>query len=216
MVGAWRSLMSEIAHPTHAEVAAPNYRWSDLIRQDDWWAIWIGLGLVAVAVALFAGGDSIKWIAVAPSKWSHWSDLSTQLQAHAAQYAALFALLAVLFGIGARALGYQLREFLPSFLLIYAVSLVIYFVGLWDQAAHYNLEPPLVALALGLVVSNTIGLPRWAQTGLRVELFIKTGIVLLGAGLPLTLIAWAGPVAVIQAAIVSLVTFGVIYFTATR
>jgi uncharacterized membrane protein YadS len=37
--------------------------------------------------------------------------------------------------------------------------------------------------------------------------------VLLGAGLPLTLIAWAGPVAVIQAGVISLVTFGTIFFT---
>jgi len=58
--------------------------------------------------------------------------------------------------------------------------------------------------------------PKWADAGLRVELYIKTGIVLLGTGLPLTLIAWAGPVALLQAGIVSLVTFGVIYFTATR
>jgi uncharacterized integral membrane protein (TIGR00698 family) len=118
----------------------------------------------------------------------------------------------VLFGIGASALGYRLREFLPSFLLLYVASLAIYFVGQWDQASHYNLEPPLVALTLGLLVSNTTGLPRWAAASLRVEFFIKTGIVLLGAGLPLTLIAWAGPVAIIQAGIISLVTFGTIFF----
>ena len=69
-------------------------RWSDLIRQDDWWAIWIGLGLVVVATALFSGGDSIKWIAVAPQKWSHWSDALAQLREHGSQYAALFVLLA--------------------------------------------------------------------------------------------------------------------------
>jgi uncharacterized membrane protein YadS len=206
--------MSEIAHPTHAVAVAPSSPWSDLIRQDDWWAIWIGLGLVAVAVALFTGGDSIRWIAVAPQKWSHWSDVGVQLRDHAAAYGALFVLLAVLFGIGARALGYPLREFLPSFLLLYLVSLAIYFIGVWDQASHYNLEPPLVALALGLLVSNTTGLPHWAQAALRVEFFIKTGIVLLGAGLPLTLIAWAGPVAVIQAGIISLATFGSIFFAA--
>ena len=73
-----------------------------------------------------------------------------------------------------------------------------------------------MALGLGLIVSNTIGTPRWLEPGLRVEFYIKTGIVLLGAGLPLTLIAWAGPVAIVQAGIVSLVTFGVIYFTAVR
>jgi uncharacterized membrane protein YadS len=37
--------------------------------------------------------------------------------------------------------------------------------------------------------------------------------VLLGASLPLTLIAWAGPVAIVQASIISLVTFGAIYQT---
>jgi len=54
------------------------------------------------------------------------------------------------------------------------------------------------------------------EEGFRVEYYIKIGIVLLGATLPLTLIAWAGPVAIVQAAIISIVTFGVIYFVAVR
>lgn len=84
--------------------------------------------------------------------------------------------------------------------------------GPWHSAS----APPLVALGLGLLVSNTLGVPRWLDPGMRVEFYIKTGIVLLGAGLPLTLIAWAGPVAIVQAAIVSLATFGVIYAAAVR
>jgi len=40
--------------------------------------------------------------------------------------------------------------------------------------------------------------------------------VLLGATLPLTLILWAGPVAILQASIISLVTFFVIYFVAVK
>jgi uncharacterized membrane protein YadS len=187
-----------------------------LFRQEDWWAIWIGLGLVAVAVLLVANGNSIKWLAVAPTKWSHVGDAVAQLRDHASQYAALFALWAVLLGIGTSALGFRLSRFLPAFALVYVVSLVLYFLGQWDQASHYNLEPPLVALAIGLLISNTVGAPAWAGAGLRVEFYIKTGIVLLGAGLPLTLIAWAGPVAILQAGIVSLVTFGVIYFTGVR
>ena len=73
-----------------------------------------------------------------------------------------------------------------------------------------------MALALGLLISNTVGVPQWLQAGLRVEFYIKIGIVLLGASLPFTLIIWAGPVAILQAAIVSLATFGVIFFTAKR
>src|SRR5277367_1344718 len=208
--------MAEIAEQSPSLISARPSRWGELFRKEDWWAIWIGLGLVAVAIALFENGSSIKWIAVAPQKWSHLANAGAQLQAHAVQYAALFLLWAVSLGIGAAALRIKLSHFLPAFLAIYIVTGAIYFLGLWDQAAHYNLEPPLVALGLGLLVSNTVGVPRWLEPGLRVEFYIKTGIVLLGAGLPLTLIAWAGPVAIVQAGIVSLITFGVIYFTAVR
>jgi uncharacterized integral membrane protein (TIGR00698 family) len=208
--------MANVAQTANSQLIERRSPWGDLFRKEDWWAIWIGLGLIAVAVALFVGGGSIKWIAVAPQKWSHFSDVAQQLKAHALQYAALFVVWAAAFGLGAAALGIKITRFLPAFLLVYVAAGSIYFLGLWDQSARYNLEPPLVALALGLLYSNTLGVPRWLEPGLRVEFYIKTGIVLLGAGLPMTLIAWAGPVAIVQAAIVSLVTFGVIYFAAVR
>ena len=44
--------------------------------------------------------------------------------------------------------------------LVFAVSLVLYTLGQWDQAAHYNLEPPLVALVLGLLVVQHRRRPR--------------------------------------------------------
>ncbi len=206
--------MTDIANATGESartvgpLAGPNNR-------EDWWAVAIGLGLIVAAVALFASGGSIKWIAVAPQKWSHLSDAGAQLRAHGVQFLALFVLWAGIFAGAAAALGYRSAEFLGAFVLVYIVSLLLYFLGLWDQASRYSLEPPLVGLVLGLLISNTVGLPRWAAAGLRVELFIKTGIVLLGTGLPLTLIAWAGPVALLQASIVSLVTFGVIFFIGT-
>jgi hypothetical protein len=151
-----------------------------LLRKDDWWAIWIGLGLVILAVLLPQGGSSLKWLAVAPTKWSHWSEAQAQLATHAPQYLALFGLWALLFGIAVNALGYRVSRFLAAFAAVFAVSLLLYTLGQWDQAAHYNLEPPLVALVLGLLVSNTVGVPGWAAPALRVELYVKTGIVLLG------------------------------------
>jgi uncharacterized integral membrane protein (TIGR00698 family) len=208
--------MADVAQTANARLLERRSPWGDLFRKEDWWAIWIGLALIGVAVVLFASGSSIKWLAVAPQKWSHLSDVTQQLKAHAVQYGALFVLWAAAFGLGAAALGIQITRFLPAFLLVYLAAGAIYFLGLWDQAAHYNLEPPLVALGLGLLISNTVGVPRWLDPGLRVEFYIKTGIVLLGAGLPMTLIAWAGPVAIVQAAIVSLVTFGTIYVAAVR
>ncbi|HEY2683361.1 MAG TPA: putative sulfate exporter family transporter [Steroidobacteraceae bacterium] len=207
--------MAEIAERAGASLTSrPWVR--EFFRKEDWWAIWIGLGLIIVATALFGAGSSIKWLAVAPQKWSHGADVAAQLRAHGLQYGSLFVLWAFAFGIGAAALGIKISKFLPAFLAVFLVAAFIYFLGQWDQAAHYNLEPPLVALGLGLLVSNSIGVPRWLEPGLRVEFFIKTGIVLLGAGLPLTLIAWAGPTAIVQAAIVSLVTFGTIFIAARK
>ena len=190
--------------------------WRELIVKEDWWAIWIGLGLVIVAVIAFTQGISFKWIAVTPQKWSMLADVGTQLQANALRYVALFVLWAVLFGIAIKTMGLKLGEFLGAFLVVFVVSMLIYFVGAWDQSSKYNLEPPLVALVLGLLVSNIFGIPNWLRSGLRVEFYIKTGIVLLGAQLPFTLIIWAGPVAIAQAAIISLITFGTIYFTAVK
>jgi uncharacterized membrane protein YadS len=118
----------------------------------------------------------------------------------------------VLFGAGVAALGQRLAHFLPAFLVLFICTTLILTVGAWAKASQYNLEPPLVALAAGLLISNMARLPEWFSAGLRVEFYIKVGIILLGATLPLTLLAWAGPVAVGQATIVSVVTFLVMFY----
>jgi hypothetical protein len=48
----------------------PPLLWRELWLKEDWWAIWLGLGIVLVAYLFFTGGSSIKWLAVTPSKWS--------------------------------------------------------------------------------------------------------------------------------------------------
>jgi uncharacterized membrane protein YadS len=190
--------------------------WKELYLKEDWWAIWLGLGIVFVAFFFFIGGSSIKWIALAPGKWSNFGQLGTNFAHQLPQYIAQFILWTVIFSISLKALGFKMAEFLPAFVFIYVFSVIIFMIGAWDQAHHYNLEPPLVALVLGMLISNLIGLPKWMDSGFRVEYYVKTGIVLLGATLPFTLIMWAGPVAIVQASIVSITTFMVIYFVAKK
>lgn len=209
--------MSEIqAEPLRGAPARQSTGWNELWLKEDWWAIWLGLGLVLAAYILFANGSSIKWLAVTPAKWSTFQQLGAHFANNILRYAALFILWAVTFTIALTALGYKTREFLPSFVLLYFLSVVIFVLGQWDRANYYNLETPLVALVVGLFISNVTPLPRWFDAGFRVEFYIKTGIVLLGATLPFTLIAWAGPVAMLQASIVSIATFLVIFWTGRR
>ncbi|SDV48921.1 YeiH family protein [Chitinasiproducens palmae] len=181
------------------------------IGTEDWWAVAIGLFAIVVAYILFASGGSIKWLAVAPAKWASVGQLAADFGAHAGSYVALFVVFAAVFSVAIAALRLPVRQFIPGFLVLFIVSALIFAAGAWTQASTYNLEPPLIALALGLIVSNLFTLPAWLAPALRVEFYIKIGIVLLGATLPLTLIFWAGPVAIGQATIVSLVTFFVIF-----
>jgi uncharacterized integral membrane protein (TIGR00698 family) len=190
--------------------------WQEFWSKEDWWAVWFGLGIVILAFVFYIAGSSISWIAVAPTKWSTLSQLGLQFSTNSIRYLALLGAFLILFTTVISFIGQKPREFIPSFIFIYVLSVIIYLAGNWDQASRYNLEPPLVALILGLIISNVIGLPRWLDAGFRVEFYIKLGIVLLGATLPFTLIIWAGPVAILQASIVSIVTFLVIFFTARR
>jgi hypothetical protein len=186
----------------------------ELFRKEDWWAIWIGLGLVAVAIALFANGSSIKWLAVAPQKWSHLAGRHAIESARTSNMRRC-SCCGRCSGIGAARSASSCRDSCRR--------LVLY------VATRCHLLPRAVG-SIGALQSGAAaggaragppdlehrGRAPLARAGLRVEFYIKTGIVLLGASLPLTLIAWAGPVAIVQAAIVSLVTFGVIYFSAVR
>jgi hypothetical protein len=88
---------------------------------EDWWAVWIGLGIIVVAYLLFLSGTSIKWLAVAPAKWSQIDQAASGLAQHLLNYIALF----VLFSLAVAALGQRIVQFLPGFLLLFVLSTLI-------------------------------------------------------------------------------------------
>jgi uncharacterized membrane protein YadS len=185
-------------------------------RNEDWWAVGIGLGLVLAALVLARLGLSLRWLAVLPPRWTGFGQVTADLAANWPRYVAQFVFWAVVFGATLRALGYRVVDFLSAFVPLYLAAYAIFVIGQWDKAVSYNLEPPLIALLIGLILANTTRIPARFEAGLRGELYVKTGIVLLGATVPLTLIVLAGPVAVGQAAIVSIATFAVIFAVAVR
>src|SRR5208337_4498551 len=192
---------------------------SDLFLKEDWWAIWLGLGIVALAIISFNNGNTfLKSLAINPGgiKWKSLDDLTAHFTANASWYLLQFAAWLVIFGTSCRIMGIRLVQFIPGFVILYVLSLAMFAISGWADAAKYNLEAPLVALVFGLAVANLIPLPGWLDSALRVEYFIKLGIVLLGATFPITLAATAGPVALGQATLISVLTCLTIFFAGTR
>ena len=194
--------------------------WKELYLKEDWWAVWLGLGLMIFAILLFEAGASgvLKALAINPGglKWSSLDQLGGHFTQNANLYLYQFLFWLVLFGVTTRIMGASLSQFIPAFIFLYVLSIVMFAIAGWANAARFNLEAPLVALILGLVIANVFRLPAWMDSAFRVEYFIKLGIVLLGATFPIQLVLTAGPVAIAQATFISLATCLVIFFVATR
>jgi uncharacterized membrane protein YadS len=119
--------------------------------------------------------------------------------------------IAVLFAIGIRFMGQSVPRFLIGFPFVFALATGAYFLAAQTNIRGAGLEYVLWAIALGLLVSNTIGTPKWVKPAVQVEFYIKTGLVLLGAsilfgkivliGIPGVFVTW------VVTPIVLLVTF---------
>ncbi len=191
---------------------------SPLLTTEDWWAVWLGLGIILLCLAFyqFGAGETLQHFTVKPPKWSNLARLGTHFTAAWHWYLVLFAGFLVVFSFSMRIMGRNVGRYVPGFTIIFLSSVLILVLSSSAFAKDYNLEAPLVALILGLLVGNFVPLPGWLDDSLLTEYYIKTGIVLLGATLPLTLIFSAGPIAFLQATIVSVCTFVTIYLAATR
>ncbi|EID44511.1 YeiH family protein [Parageobacillus thermoglucosidasius] len=190
--------------------------WAEFIRKEDWWAVWIGLFLVILAVVLWSAGHSIKVLTAQIPKWGDIHTLTDTLSHHFGSIVLLFITFSILFSIAVFFLRVKVSQFVSGFIVLFILSILINIFSSWEWAQRYTLEAPLIALAIGLVISNIIPIPDWFEAALRTELYVKVGIVLLGATLPFTLIVKAGPVAILQATIIAVVTFATIYFVGSK
>ena len=174
---------------------------------EDWWAVWIGAAILAIAFAIVyssrpadfadrladaaAQDKKVKlasplknWV-TKPGKWSanpldafYKSDEATLLPG----LLGVFALSIVVFGGGLVVMGNPVMPFVRGFVAVFLLATLAYVLAGQELVRHYNLEYALWALAVGLVISNTVGTPEFMKPALRTEFYIKTGLVLLGAG----------------------------------
>ncbi len=147
--------------------------WKKLVTLEDWWAVWIGFLVLGAA---FLGAVS------AVPKIPRWETLAEVLAA--VPGVPLLLLMIGLGGLSVLAVGAIQRQagrFAAGFPVLFLLALLSFLVAGNRSLAAYGLSYALWALLIGLAWSNLLGVPSWLKPAVRSELFIKTGLVILGA-----------------------------------
>lgn len=111
----------------------------------------------------------------------------------------IFGLIAVM---GIFLSGDTLKKYITGFLSIYLLAIVAQFISSYAGFKNLGLETVLFSLMIGLLLGNVFKLPDWFRSGVQTELYVKIGLVLLGATILFKDILSAGSFGLIQAVIV--------------
>ncbi len=172
---------------------------------EDWIAFWIGLSIFGLGLLAFFGWEVLGWAI----KTNVWIDIGKALTPVSTTYKALpafgslfltYVFILVFMLIASKALDADLKKFAVGFTLVFWISyscLIIghfaYIAAIHTDFGKYGITWSLnltgeagyiVALLAGLVVGNFF--PKLVETmseATRPELYVKTAIVILGAGL---------------------------------
>ncbi|KLU63813.1 MULTISPECIES: putative sulfate exporter family transporter [Desulfosporosinus] len=178
---------------------------SSLLKTEDWWAVWLGGLVFFLGLGQLFGGDLLGWAV----KTNVWLSITNSMAPLSKTYAFLpgwasllltFLFFLVTTSIGAACMGWNLKRFVVGFTIIFALAYGSFVLGSYgylaatkDQYAKLNmnwsvgLTPEggfIIALIVGLLIGNFwTGLAKFLEEAARPELYIKTGIVILGATL---------------------------------
>ena len=184
--------------------------WTDLWSTEDWIAVWSGLLLLGVCAAGLVVGLP-KW------KWATGADLGAAFSgANLAKLAPVFALFAVLGTAVMALLRRKPGKFLLGFPVLFLLAMASFLIAGNTRISGWGLENVLWALLFGLAIGNIFGVPEWLRAAANAELYVKIGLVMLGAELLLRTLLKAGAWGMLQAVLVVGVVWYACFFLARR
>lgn len=162
-----------------------------LLALEDWWAIWLATLLITLVV--------VQLVSDVPAV-GRWTGSLLDAFGDGLGLITLGLVLTLLTTIAVQVMGGIARHHAVGFLGVFALAVVAYTCAQQTVVRAAGFGYAFWALAIGLVIANAIGTPGWLKPALRSELYIKTGLVLLGAeilfgnilslGLPGLFVAW--------------------------
>lgn len=173
------------------------------IFTEDWIATIIGLLIMVFAIIL--GGDMLT-LPKSLSGGSDWWSLG-----------GFFVALVAIAALVNRLTGQRVRGVIVSMAAILAMALVAnYMASIPEVKSATGLESVFFAVALGLLINNTVGTPKWLLVAVQSEFYVKIGLVLLGSTIIFGEVMQAGVLGMAQALIVIMSVWGFGYWIARK
>ena len=153
---------------------------SDLWKKEDWLTIWIGAILIAVAaIAVLTG--AFDFSAAKFSTWGNGVSVVEQLSTGSFWISLVrtFLVTGALFTAGVKLKGESVKDYIPAYSVLFILAILVRFISA-EYTLNRYLEWAFWALIVGLVISNTIGVPQWLKPAVQTEYYIKAGLVVMG------------------------------------
>ncbi|MGH7417115.1 MAG: YeiH family protein, partial [Candidatus Rokuibacteriota bacterium] len=179
-------------------------------RTEDWMAVWLGALLILVTVA----GLRLEFPKL---EWESLGGLGDLLGGEAAARWLLGgAVYLVVSAVGIKLMGGDVARYAAGFPVVFVLAFAALVIAGNTTMTDIGLEFVLFALFIGLLISNTVGVPAWLAEAVRTEYYIKTGLVVLGAGVLFPDILDAGARGLVQALLVATVVWYVCFWLARK
>ena len=172
------------------------------LRTEDWVVVWMSIPLLLSA--LFAS----KYLPSVPST----------LVGSVAWYniALLFAICLVVLYVGSLILRRPVKGMLPSFVVVFALSLLAQMVAKIPQVSYFGFESVFFSVIFGLLIRNLWHVPEWMKPAIQGEFYIKIGVVCLGATILFSDVMKSGIFGLLQACVVVAVVWFFAFWLARR
>lgn len=175
-------------------------------QNEDWMATFIGLLILLLAI--------FGWLPQAPKlgKWVKLTEAFPQGMGTIGSTLILFITIGVLTFIGGIFLKFDLKRYIPGFLVIFIFSFIALVISDQKTVNYWGIEYVLWALVFGLIISNFFKVPQILLAAGQTEFFIKIGLVCMGADILFSVILKAGFLGVIQAVLVATTVWFMTYW----
>jgi uncharacterized membrane protein YadS len=168
------------------------------------------IGLLFILAGLAVFGLTQRVLPAATFGWERIGDLATVFATeNLLHLSVIFAVSYAVFALSYIVQGKSLNDSL-GYIVVFLLATVALIVGGNRAVNHWGLESVIFSLLAGLFISNVFGVPGWLKKSLSSELYIKIGLILLGAGILFQPLLKSGALGLIQSVAVVL---GVWYFS---